>query len=246
MEKEYLGYLTRFEQIGEGANADLFIADYKDEICVYKEFRNSQYLKLIQDKIKKLVSKNITDSGLILPYKLLYDKKDDEDFISYLTEYKYKYEPLHEYDCVSYEKKIKRLKKIRTILDRMHNEYKIVHCDLYHDNLLYNDFKEDACIIDFDTYIDLETKEGYMKNNVDPIIENYIDRDGLDKIDKDIDIYMFNLLCYSFFTNIRINDALANIKAKRFDIINNTNAINILDSYNKGKTLKKEYIIDYL
>ena len=70
MEKEYLGYLTRFEQIGEGANADLFIADYKDEICVYKEFRNSQYLKLIQDKIKKLVSKNITDSGLILPYKL--------------------------------------------------------------------------------------------------------------------------------------------------------------------------------
>ena len=68
-------------------------------------------------------------------------------------------------------------------------------------------------------------------------------------IDKDVDMYLFNLTTYAILNNKEYFNAISHIKENDFGVIENSHAIDILKGYKdieSSKVLKKEYVIDYL
>ncbi len=244
--KSYLGYLTKYDEIGYGANSYIYYADYKDSVCACKEFIDEKYVELIKDKMYKLKEKYEVASSNVFPFEFLYKKPSDENFVAYITDYMYNYSSLNSFQNLSFEQKINILKKCRERIENIHKYYNIIHCDIYPENILYNEQEDKECLIDFDTYIDLKTKQGYMPNNMNELADKYIRSHG---IDKDVDIFLFNLCCYTFLNNTFYYNSIKHINNENYGNIENEFAIKILNSYKdfeSNKSLKKEYIIDYL
>ncbi len=68
-------------------------------------------------------------------------------------------------------------------------------------------------------------------------------------VDKDADIFMFNMLTYSLINDKDFYGSLSNMIKNDYGNIESSKARKIIDTYkdfDKPKSIKKEYIIDYL
>jgi len=243
--RSYLGSITKYREIGEGSFSRVYLAEYFDTMVAYKEFLCfDKTIKKIKPNIEKLTGLN--ENGLVLPQKLIYAKKEDEVFKGYIMDYLYQYSKLSDLKDLGYDKKVAVLKNARKSLDILHNKYKILHGDITPWNILYSKDKDDTKLIDFDLSIDLTKKEIIDKNDLTLLANNYAKYVGLDK---DLDMYLFNLTTYTILNNKELFSSMSYIFNDDFGVIENNHAINILKSYKdieNSKALKKEYVIDYL
>lgn len=242
--RNYMGSIVKYGEIGTGAYSKVYNCDYFDCLFAFKEFLDSDYIRFINDRILKL-SQYYGSKEFVFPYTFIYKKIDDEFFSGYVVDYCYGYKKLSEFLDMDINKKICVLKKARDLIDKMHNEYKIIHTDLSTNNILYNEITDDVVIIDFDTYIDLKDKKGYKDGYYNFYVDDYI---KYNKIDKDLDIFIFNLTTYAFINNVPFIHVMDFINNNKFGFFDDQKVSSIYKKYTdlSCKTLKKEYAIDYL
>lgn len=248
--RSYLGSIKKYREIGDGSNAYVYYADYFEGRSVaYKEFCDSEYVKAIKDNILKLSEKEY-DKDILIPDTFIYKMPQDELFKGYITDLCMGKTIIDMYS-LSYENKIKVLKEIRTLVEKFHDKYNSIHCDITPWNFIIPDYGSDIKLIDFDTTIDLSNKNVNESLYWDKLLE-YFKNNG---IDKDVDIFMFNMLTYSFlndsefFIGDDFYNSLSKMIRKEYGCIESNQARGIIDTYkdfDKPKSIKKEYIIDYL
>lgn len=248
MEKRsYLGSITKYSKLGFGSNATVYFADYFDGLSVaYKEFWNPKYVNAIKDEVKKF-NDFPSDDKFIFPDVFIYEKPTDDIFKGYTMPLLYKYNFIYEefLESLDYDKKISILFRTRALLEELHKKYKIIHADVAPWNIMYNKDNDDLVLTDFDTSLSISNNMSINDSHSD-IVKEYA---KYNKIDKHLDIFLFNLCCYSVLNNLDLNSVLREIRRNNFGIIENKNAIDIFSSYkdlSESKSLKKEYVIDYL
>lgn len=242
--RAYLGSITKYREVGEGSFSRVYLAEYFDYTVAYKEFLcGDKTLETIRPNIEKLTT--ISENGLVLPYKLIYAKRDDILFKGYVMDYLYNYSKLSDLKDLSYDKKVSILKEVRKMLDNFHNKHKMLHGDVCPWNIMYNENNNDVKLIDFDLSVDL-TSNNIDKDSLNYMAYWYAKNNG---IDKDVDMYLFNLTTYAILNNKEYFNVISHIKEKDFGVIENNHAIDVLNGYKdieSSKVLKKEYVIDYL
>lgn len=241
--KSYLGSITKYCEIGEGSNAYVYYADYfGGRTVAYKEFCDSEYVKLIKDNLMNLTEKGY-DNDILIPDTFIYKMPKDDLFKGYITELFIGKTITDKYN-MNYEDKIKILKEARKLVEKFHDKYNSIHCDITPWNFILPS-SEHMKLIDFDTTIDLNNKN--MNENLywDGLLE-YFKNNG---VDKDADIFMFNMLTYSLINDKDFYGSLSNMIKNDYGYIESSKARKIIDTYkdfDKPKSIKKEYIIDYL
>lgn len=245
--KSYLGSITKYRPLGFGSNADVYLAEYMNSMMVaYKEFWNTEYVRGIKDEIIKLSEFDGKDK-FIFPEKFIYVKPSDELFKGYtmplLENYNFLYE---EYlDKLDYDKKVAILLKARNLVEELHKNYKILHADVAPWNFMYNAEKDHLVLTDFDTSISMK-KDIKLNISHNTIVREY---EKYNKIDENLDIYLFNLCCFAVLNNLDLYYVIDQIRKNNFGVIDNGKAKDIFNSYkdlSDVKSLKKEYVIDYL
>lgn len=245
MNKSYLGSINKYSELGYGSQSNVYMCDYLDSLFAYKEFWNPKVVEFIKDRLFKL-SEYHNDYRFVFPYKFIYEKATDENFIGYIMDCLYKYEKLSSLVELDYYKKIDILKKSRHLLYNFHKDYNSIHTDICPWNIMYNLEQDKVTLIDFDTYIDLNNKPKYLCDFYSIYSSFYADNVG---IDKDLDIFLFNLTTYSMLTGIEYHDVLKAINNNELDFFESSKVRDIFKSYKNiecNKSLKKEYVIDYL
>lgn len=238
--KDYIGNVKIYKYIDSGAVSNIYECDYKEAYFAYKMIINDKYARLIDKNINNLCE-FYGDEDMLFPYKTIYDKVCDEVLEGYVLDFLYKYKNLK---SLSEEEKIKILLRAREILEKFHNKYNYVHTDIAPHNFMYNKELDKLVLIDFDSSINLKDKKYFDLGFYNSYAANYIEKRG---VDKDLDIFLFNLCCYSVLKGISYNDVLTYIRNKK-DLGVGEKASIILKSYDDlgSKQLKKEYIIDYI
>lgn len=243
MNKEYLSSIHLYSFLGAGMSGDVYKCDYKDYFYAYKVFKDVDYKSLITNKLDCLCE-FYGDANCVFPYKLIYKRSDSMFFDGYIMDFLYNYDELCINNLVNVNKK-ELLIKARTIIEKLHNEYKFIHGDIRPANFMYNQYLKDLQLIDFDNSISIDRKCNVDLTFYDEFAYDYMEKIG---IEKELDMFLFNLLTYSIINNIPFDNSLENIESNNFKNISSEKARNILKSYKalNKKTLKKEYIIDYL
>ena len=135
----------------------------------------------------------------IFPFKFIYRLPADKYFEGYILDELYKYDGLHKLEKMGYENKIEVLKKTRVLIDNFHKKYNCIHADIAPWNIQYSEYQGDKIkLIDFDTNISLEKKDVGDLERHSIFASNYLENVG---VDKDVDIYLFNLCAFSFLNN---------------------------------------------
>lgn len=238
--KDFTGNLTIYRYIDSGAVSNVYECDYKEAYFAYKMIVNAKYARLIDKNINNLCE-FYGDSDMLFPYKIIYDRISKEVLEGYIMDYLYKYKKLSK---ITEEDKIKILLRARDLIEKLHNKYNYVHTDIAPHNFMYNKDLDKIVLIDFDGAINLKDKEYFDLGFYNMYTADYIEQRG---VDKDLDVFLFNLCCYSVLKDINYNDVLNYILNKK-DLGISDKASSILKSYSDlgSKHLKKEYIIDYL
>lgn len=241
--RSYYGSITKYKEIGKGAFAHVYECDYYDACFAFKEFIERSNVEKCYDSLTKLQEYN-NDSRFVFPYKFIYTHPSDKYFVGYVMELLYKYEDLTKLNNLDYNKKIEILKKARVLVDVFNNKYNFIHCDLSPKNFMYNIERDDIKLIDFDISKDLKDSNISLKNS-NILAMLYSKKNG---VDKDVDMFMFNLTTYAILNNVCFYDVISHIMDNNFGCIENSQAIDILSRYDdiEFNTLKKEYVIDYL
>ena len=220
----YLGSITKYNIIGFGSNADVYLAEYFGSSVAYKEFWKPEYAAAIKDEIVKLSEFKGYTMPLLYKYNFVYEE--------YLEK-------------LDYDKKISILFKARDLLEELHKEYRILHADVAPWNFMYNEDSDHLVLTDYDTSLSISNSIKINGSHND-IVREYA---KYNKIDEHLDVFLFNLCCYAVLNNLDINFVLGQIRNNNFGILQSKKAINVLSSYkdlSDTKSLKKEYIIDYL
>jgi len=241
--RSYLGSITKYNELGMGAFSRVYMAEYFERLVAYKEFLCESDVRKKMN-IQKLTG--IQDDNFVFPYKLIYEKRDDDIFKGYVMNYLENYKKLS--DCLEfdYSKKVDILKRIRQSIDLLHSKYGVIHTDISPWNIMYNEKYDEVKLIDFDLCKDIKDKELLMYSYMNEAASYYA---KYISADKDLDMFVFNITTYSLLNN---KDFLTSfyelIEQGNKGFINNS-VTSILDSYKNiknNKSLKKEYIIDYL
>ena len=244
--KAYLGSITKYETLGFGGHANVYSADCFGSACAYKEFWSPDYVSSIKDEVLKL-SEFDGEGKFIFPEKFIYDKPTDNFFKGYTMPLLHNYIFLYEnyLDKLDYNKKVSILLKARDLIEELHTKYKILHADAASWNFLYNEKYDNLVLTDFDTSLSIKNNisihEGH--NNLVREYNKYY------KIDENLDVYLFNLCCFAVLNNLDLYYVINHIRKNNFGVIENGKAKDIFNSYkdiSDVKTLKKEYVIDYL
>lgn len=248
MEKRsYLGSITKYKELGFGSHATVYLADYFDGYGVaYKEFWNSKYVNAIKDEVKKF-SEFSYDEDFIFPDVFIYQSRTDDIFKGYTMPLLYNYNFIYEkyLDSLDYDKKISILFKARELIETLHKKYKIIHADVAPWNFMYNESNDHLVLTDYDTSLSISDGVSINDSHND-IVKEYV---KYNKIDECLDIFLFNLSCYAVLNNLDMNYVLDNIRNNNFGVIESKRVIDIFrgsKDLSDVKTLKKEYIIDYL
>lgn len=244
--RSYLGSITKYNIIGFGSNADVYLAEYFGSSVAYKEFWKPEYAAAIKDEIVKLSEFDGGDK-FIFPERFIYEKPTDEVFKGYTMPLLYKYNFVYEeyLEKLDYDKKISILFKARDLLEELHKEYRILHADVAPWNFMYNEDSDHLVLTDYDTSLSISNSIKINGSHND-IVREYA---KYNKIDEHLDVFLFNLCCYAVLNNLDINFVLGQIRNNNFGILQSKKAIDVLSSYkdlSDTKSLKKEYIIDYL
>lgn len=240
MNRDYLGKITLYNYLGGGAYSDVYSCDYWEQYFAYKKIQDPKYAQYIDKNINELTN-FYGDNDFLFPYKTIYKSPKDTYLDGYVLDPLYQFKELNNVN----EDKIKILLKSRELLEKFHNKYNYVHTDICPWNYLYNQEKDELILIDFDSAINLKDKGNINLDLINFYAAEYIEKRG---IDKDLDIYLFNLMTYAILNDIDYNICLNYIKESKELWLNSEKATKILKSYKDlgSKTLKKEYIIDYL
>ena len=227
--------------IDVGGISDIHLCVCDDYDMIYKRITNPNYAKLIENNINNL-SQFYGDSDIVFPYKTVYFDKELTKFDGYLMDWLYKYDNL-DYN-MSLKDKINILNKTRDVVEKLHNEYNIIHTDLNPKNIMYKKDIDKVALIDLDLSIDEKSSELFDSRHYHVYVADYLKSNS---IDYNIDTYLFNLLTYAFIKNMDYECVLDYINVTK-DLGVSDKATSILKSYTDigCKKLKKEYIIDYL
>lgn len=245
MNRDYLGSVIKGNYIGGGMFSDVYTCDYHYSFFAYKEYIDIEeahkYISYIKDNLYKL-SEFYQDKDYLLPYKFIYKNPNSELFRGYILDYLYEYNTLNKLEGVD---KIKLLLRARDLIEKLHKEYGFIHGDISTFNFMFNNTSDDLRLIDFDNVINIKHPGEIDLSYYHDYVYEYSKHN---KIDKDLDIFLFNITCFAVINNVPYDDVLDLIFQKNYKNITNENAIKILESYKDlgSKTLKKEYIIDYL
>ena len=240
------GAVDTYSKIGFGANAYVYQAEYLEGLCACKEFIDPKYVSIINDKMLEIGDfyKDYSDK-FIFPFKFVYRTRNDENFYAYLMDYYYNYNGLDSIE-LSKKEKLELIKRARDLVEKLHKDYKILHCDLNSWNFLYNSEKDNLLLSDFDTAVRFNKECDLSPRLHSDICLDYIENNGLDE---GVDIFLFNIFTYSLLNNIDPYSVIFNINNNKYGEIKSQKAREILNSYKdlkNEKVLKKEYIIDLL
>lgn len=246
--RDYLGAVNTYGRpmIGFGSYSDVYSCDYLDWGCAYKEFVTEDYVKFIKERLYRIVEKGCCPN-VIIPNKFIYKKPEDEFFKGYVMNSLESYDLLDDLTDLSIDKKISILKKAREIVDNFHNTYNCVHANITPWKFMLSSYNGDLQLIDPDTNISLEKKDVVDINKYKSEASYYISNIG---VDKGLDIFLFNLSVYSILNNKNFFECLSAILNSEYGIFEENEKVkNIFDSYKDldcKKSLKKEYVIDYM
>ena len=205
---------------------------------IYKEF-TQLYPQDMMSNIIRLTNMNF-DKHYLVPLTMVLDNRNN--IIGYLMNYNEKLQ-----SKPNEENKIILLKHMKTLIEQLHKKYKIIHCDLALNNMLFDNENKESYIIDFDTNIKIG-KIIKKYNYIRIIVEDYIKKYG---INYGLDIYTFNittLMCLNCYNSSKM--LLSDIRYNDLDIMNKNKDIKklskelLLDSIDKRYS--NEYIIDYI
>lgn len=191
-----------------GTYGNILKVKYNNQIYAQKVFVFDMYTPSISDikKFEKYSLINAQKNGIYLPEYLV----DQNNFNSYLTSiyngnnFRYLLEkPI--------DTKIFFLRKAKDLILKTNNDYDIIHSDIHFGNLMYNDDKKTVALVDFDAskYEDLVCEKCYLSKFASQYItyNNY---------DKNLDIYLFNLLTLGLLFNQNMEHSYIDLNCKRF------------------------------
>lgn len=220
--------------ITEGSFSTVFKVLYNNKEMCYKEFNSDTIPNSIQKKrIELLCSINI-DKNIVLP-KLI--NVEDNNLIGYLSNY-LDYKSINKY-IGSITEELEYLYKTKELILKLHKN-NIIHGDLHSGNILFNESKRDVAIIDFDN-CDIGSFR-IDKHQANDFVEQFI---TYNDISKDIDISMFNLLCYALVKNIRLFTARMNMSRQEYGIFDTQEAKKIINKLVDFRCCD-EFLIDYI
>ena len=224
--------------IDRGNHAKVYKIELNDKEYCYKEFIKPYPIDMISN-MSRLTNIDF-DRQFITPlYMVMYYK---QHILGYIMNYD------ENLDSIQNNNKIKLLKDMRNLIDILHSEYKIIHCDLVEENMLFDNKNLKSYIIDFDASV----RKGRELSNYSYIrlfIEDYVNAYGFNY---GLDIYSFNIATLMILNNYDyIESLLDDIKDKQIEFINNSNKdIKKLSKElllnNTRKKYSNEYIIDYI
>lgn len=204
---------------------------YGKNIYAYKEFNDSNYMN---NKIKKIeLISEIKVNGLLVPEFWVQKNYD----LSYLSSF-IQSQNINYYKNFPTKEKIKLLNKIKNLILTMH-ENNIIHTDLHNGNIIIDD-NLNPYIIDFDncSYKKYKTKI----NDANDYSQEFIKKYG---IVPEIDIFMFNLLTYSFLKQINYYNARIDILSNNTNNFKNNDSKRILDSlFLEDNYPNKDFLVD--
>lgn len=242
--KGYLGSIMKANIIGVGSYSDVYMADLNEALCAYKQYYDPKYVKLIAQSIDR-VSQFYGDERYIFPDVLIYDRVNAPYFIGYTMDLISFYDSLDKLIYLPREEKIHILKLGRDLVENFHKEYNTIHCDLTPWNFMYNKSLDKVLLGDFDTSIDLKNKTCSFSDKLySEELLLYFKNYG---VDKDADIFLYNLCCYAFLENCDYYAVIDRIRTSDFGNISGGQARRILSTYKSFESpVNKDYIIDYL
>lgn len=253
----YLSSISKYKHtpigIGSFSNVYKCIDKYTDRFVAYKEFCSKEELEKIKNVIIDIM-KHYGNNDYVIPFSLICDNKDNS--LGYIMQFYEGYKSLSttkEFDSVyetstlSIEEKMNIIKKARILVEFFHKNFKFLHGDLAPWNFMYDKYEDHLVLNDFDSSINL-SKKTEIYDSVHPIIT--LDYLKHQKVDEGLDIYLFNLFTYAIINNVNYNDVINIIRMNNYgELSSNEKVKEILNSYKDlgtTKTLKKEYIMDYI
>lgn len=244
--RAYMGAVRKYYELGIGSSCRVYLCDFFDTEFAYKDILDKNYAKFIKEKLMR-VAEYYEDSEFVFPYKFIYKAPQDEVFEGYVMDALHNYTGLEKLKGLDIKEKIEILKKGRVLLDSFHKKYNLVHTDVASYNFQYNEKTKDIKLIDFDTNIDLKEKDIIDLNKYNLYASHYMHERG---VDENLDIFLYNLTVFSLLNNVSYFDTLEDIANGVYGVFEeNNNAKKIFESYNDlncNKSLKKEYVIDYM
>ena len=191
---------------------------YKDNDILYKIFKTDNK-KLLDNKMKKLelISNKIwlEKCFVSMPINLI---MADDNFIGYTAQYKPGFEEFNSFEKDT-QKKVEYLKRIKELIVQLHIN-NILFGDIRHCNILSKNGN-----MRFSNYDNISIGDyGFDTTNYAEDI--YINELG---IDENLDIYMYNLLVISNFTNI--------VESYVIDYVKDNGLPDILDNYHNNEVI---------
>ena len=213
---------------------NIYSCKYKNKVYAYKEFKDPYKIntKKFICKLQKIsefeLEKSIIPSVLVLN---IYDIP-----IGYLLKKTSKFEY---YDLNTLRERLQCLNGIKQSILELH-ENGIIHSDIHSGNFLKSKGRYVLC--DFDNCAFSYYKP--LIKHCSSAAENYLRTYGLNK---ELDIYLLNLLTFSSLNCIPYQKAAFNVLLGDYGIFDNSDAKSICNSFLlKDSSPNKEFLVDYI
>lgn len=228
--------------ISSGSLSKVYEADFDGKTYAYK-----LYTIPIGGMLSYLSEFTEEDFGIeyFLP-RFLVESSSRMFFKGYLTEYDCVLKELDEIE--GRKKKIALLKNGKIVLKRLHLRHKRIHGDIHGSNMLFDEDKLNAALIDFDTMVKIG--ENINFENMRPFSSIALNYLAYNSLNPKLDIYLFNLATLSLLSGILEEDVLERIAKNDFELLFYNKDVNRLSKElllnNTRKPYSGEYIIDYI
>ena len=224
--------LSSLKLIGCGTFADIYTANFNGNTVCYKKFLDSIDCNFAQ-RLEKSTLVDVCDK-LVFPKLLV----DDYGYKGYVSDY-FPYFNINLLKHCSANEKVMVLKNAKALIEKMHNDYKIIHGDLHSGNIMFDRKSKDCVIIDFDacSFDDVLVDKAHTNEYV----QSYIYYNGMDF---SMDVFMYNLTTFTIMNNTgSISSTLNDIFLEKYGVFDNIDGIDIC---NKAYRLQRtnNYLID--
>ncbi len=228
------------DKIGRGASGEVRKCTFDgNQYCI--KILEKTYPRSVVSNIRNMTSKDFTKEYFVPLYVV---EGTTGNFFGYLMNYDEKLKEASK--LKELREKLIFLKRARDVIDKLHIEYKRVHGDLVSENMLYDEIFN-SFLIDFDSSLKFG-KKYEDKQTVRLFVQDYL---KYYPVDKNMDIYTFNVTTLKMIGNIpRVDILLDDIAEGEFfmfqeneDIKKLTKELLLRDT---RKKYSGEYIIDHI